>query len=92
MVSRFYNNGNAYYAKVGGISTREMNCLEVDFLFGLGFHLNVIPKTFHFYCSHLQREMLLDSPPETTIKPELNHQYCSFSEDDPNSRKQELAV
>ncbi|ERN01092.1 hypothetical protein AMTRI_Chr03g52400 [Amborella trichopoda] len=51
----YYNN--AYYAKVGGISITEMNCLEVDFLFGLGFHLNVTPTAFNSYCTHLQREM-----------------------------------
>ncbi|KAG8484752.1 hypothetical protein CXB51_023762 [Gossypium anomalum] len=38
-----YNN--AYYAKVGGISSEEMNILEVDFLFGLGFQLNNLIKT-----------------------------------------------
>lgn len=58
---RYYNN--AYYAKVGGISTTEINFLEVDFLFGLGFQLNVNPTTFHTYFSHLQREMLLLQPP-----------------------------
>ncbi|GJZ41585.1 cyclin-U4-1-like protein [Tanacetum coccineum] len=57
----YYNN--AYYAKVGGISTTEMNFLEVDFLFGLGFQLNINPTTFHTYCSYLQREMLLLQPP-----------------------------
>nr|XP_043625231.1 cyclin-U4-1-like [Erigeron canadensis] len=57
----YYNN--AYYAKVGGISTTEMNFLEVDFLFGLGFQLNVNPTTFHTYCSYLQKEMLLVQPP-----------------------------
>ncbi|KAL3848794.1 hypothetical protein ACJIZ3_010676 [Penstemon smallii] len=57
---KYYNN--AYYAKVGGISTTEMNYLEVDFLFGLGFHLNVTPNTFHTYCSYLQREMILMQP------------------------------
>ncbi|XP_047322672.1 cyclin-U4-1-like [Impatiens glandulifera] len=51
----YYNN--AYYAKVGGISIGEMNFLEVDFLFGLGFHLNVTPTTFYTYCSYLQNEM-----------------------------------
>ncbi|KAL3570197.1 hypothetical protein D5086_027446 [Populus alba] len=56
----YYNN--AFYAKVGGISTREMNVLEVDFLFGLGFQLNVTPATFHLYCSHLQRDMSIQSP------------------------------
>ncbi|CAN6486821.1 unnamed protein product [Victoria cruziana] len=52
----YYNN--AYYAKVGGVSTTEMNCLEVDFLFSLGFQLNVTPLTFHTYCMYLRREML----------------------------------
>ncbi|XP_057510202.1 cyclin-U4-1-like [Actinidia eriantha] len=56
MDDMYYNN--AYYAKVGGISTAEMNFLEVHFLFGLSFHLNVTPTTFHTYCSYLQREML----------------------------------
>ncbi|KAI4354662.1 hypothetical protein L6164_003509 [Bauhinia variegata] len=41
MDDMYYNN--AYYAKVGGISTMEMNFLEVDFLFGLSFHLNIHP-------------------------------------------------
>ncbi|KAL7107430.1 hypothetical protein ACP275_06G053900 [Erythranthe tilingii] len=57
----FYNN--AYYAKIGGITTAEMNLLEMDFLFGLGFQLNVSISTFHHYCSYLQREMLLEFPP-----------------------------
>ncbi|KAG9141872.1 hypothetical protein Leryth_013993 [Lithospermum erythrorhizon] len=56
MDDMYYNN--AYYAKVGGISTIEMNFLEVDFLFGLGFHLNVTPTTFYTYYSYLQKYML----------------------------------
>ncbi|CAK9328538.1 unnamed protein product [Citrullus colocynthis] len=60
-----YNN--AFYARVGGISTREINFLEVDFLFGLGFHLNVTPNTFHTYSSCLQKEMLLLNPPLNNI-------------------------
>ncbi|GJX87269.1 cyclin-U4-1-like protein [Tanacetum coccineum] len=66
----YYNN--AYYAKVGGISTTEMNFLEVDFLFGLGFQLNVNPTTFHTYCSYLQKEMLI-------IQPSLNTDESSSS-------------
>ncbi|KAG8381058.1 hypothetical protein BUALT_Bualt06G0082500 [Buddleja alternifolia] len=66
----FYNN--AYYAKVGGISRDEMNLLEVDFLFGLGFQLNVTTSTFYTYCSYLQREMLLQSPPLNVIPSPLN--------------------
>lgn len=67
---RYYNN--AYYAKVGGISTAEMNFLELDFLFGLGFHLNVTPATFGTYCAYLQREMLLLSSPSAPPRPSLS--------------------
>ncbi|XP_076950463.1 cyclin-U4-1-like [Bidens hawaiensis] len=57
----YYNN--AYYAKVGGISITEINFLEVDFLFGLGFQLNVNPTTFNTYCANLQNQMFLLDPP-----------------------------
>ncbi|KAK6918672.1 Cyclin PHO80-like [Dillenia turbinata] len=87
MDDMYYNN--AYYAKVGGISTAEMNFLEVDFLFGLGFHLNVTPTTFHTYCSYLHREMLLQSPLHSPPKLHL----C-FNEDESSShhKQQQLAV
>lgn len=55
--SRSYNNG--YYAKVGGISREEMNVLELDFLFGIGFQLNVTVSTFKNYYCFLQREMVM---------------------------------
>ncbi|KAI9381481.1 hypothetical protein POPTR_015G112140v4 [Populus trichocarpa] len=89
----YYNN--AFYAKVGGISTREMNLLEVDFLFGLGFQLNVTPTTFHLYCSYLQREMSIQSPLQIVDTP-LNIArplkiHCCFNEDESTHQKQ-LAV
>ncbi|KAL2558468.1 Cyclin-U4-1 [Forsythia ovata] len=84
----FYNN--AYYAKVGGISTGEMNLLEVDFLFGLGFQLNVTPQTFHTYCCYIQREMLQHSPPlQFTPSSNLDHHY--INEDGP-THQQQLAL
>ncbi|KAJ4883294.1 Cyclin-U4-2 [Raphanus sativus] len=52
-----YNN--AYYAKIGGITTEEMNLLELDFLFGIGFQLNVTFSTYSNYCSSLQREIVM---------------------------------
>ncbi|KAJ0042921.1 hypothetical protein Pint_18002 [Pistacia integerrima] len=89
----YYNN--AFYAKVGGISTAEMNLLEVDFLFGLGFQLNVTPTTFHTYCSFLQKEMFLQSPlhlpePPLNMARPLKH-HCCFTEDESAHQKQ-LAV
>ncbi|XVF54865.1 hypothetical protein PTKIN_Ptkin05aG0215400 [Pterospermum kingtungense] len=86
----YYNN--AYYAKVGGISTAEINLLEVDFLFGLGFQLNVTPSTFHTYCCFLQREMWMQSP----LQPSLNINGRSkipfgFNEDE-STHQHQLAV
>ncbi|KAL0397409.1 UNVERIFIED_CONTAM: Cyclin-U4-1 [Sesamum calycinum] len=103
MDDMYYNN--AYYAKVGGISTTEMNFLEVDFLFGLGFHLNVTPTTFHTYCSYLQREMMLQPQPQpqlNNIAAEPSSLYSAgrsskllhlcFSEDESSHQQQQLAV
>ncbi|KAK7295248.1 hypothetical protein RJT34_18154 [Clitoria ternatea] len=94
----YYNN--AYYAKVGGITTIEMNFLEVDFLFGLGFHLNVTPGTFQAYCAHLQREMLLMQPlnfadSSLSLGQSLKPHLC-YNEDESQSsshqKQQQLAV
>ncbi|CAN6328340.1 unnamed protein product [Urochloa humidicola] len=52
----FFNN--AYYGRVGGINTREMNRLELDLLFSLDFRLKVNLETFRSYCLQLQKEAL----------------------------------
>ncbi|XP_027104053.1 cyclin-U4-1 [Coffea arabica] len=67
MDDTFYNN--AFYAKVGGISAMEMNLLEIDFLFGLGFQLNVTPTTFYTYASFIQRQSWLPCPPPSRLQP-----------------------
>jgi len=48
----YYNN--AYYAKVGGVLTSEMNSLEVDFLFRINFSLRVEPHVFEKYHAELK--------------------------------------
>ncbi|TMW83339.1 hypothetical protein EJD97_002049 [Solanum chilense] len=83
----FYNNG--YYGKVGGISTREMNLLEVDFLFGIGFQLNVTPTTFHTYCSYLHTEMLMLEIP-TPLKI-VNQQYCCVNDDESSTHELDIS-
>lgn len=50
----FFNN--AYYAKVGGVSTAELNRLEMKFLFSIDFRLHVNLSTFGRYCSQLEKE------------------------------------
>ncbi|KAG8370719.1 hypothetical protein BUALT_Bualt13G0012600 [Buddleja alternifolia] len=57
MDDAFFNN--AYYARVGGISTRELNKLELKFLFGLDFRVHVSIETFGKYCSVLKKEATL---------------------------------
>ncbi|XP_023526236.1 cyclin-U4-1-like [Cucurbita pepo subsp. pepo] len=79
-----YNN--AYYAKVGGISRVEMNLLEIDFLFGLGFQLNVTPNTFHTYCSYLRPEVL-----STQSNLPIPIKFYSFPEDEASHHKQLIA-
>ncbi|KAL8141285.1 hypothetical protein V2J09_007306 [Rumex salicifolius] len=81
MDDMYYNN--AYYARIGGISTKEINFLEVEFLFGLGFRLNVNPATFHGYSDYLHRQMLMIQPtlimncaPNNMV---LDNQPCSSS-------------
>ncbi|GFZ04702.1 cyclin p1;1 [Actinidia rufa] len=56
MDDAFFNN--AYYAKVGGVSTAELNRLEMKFLFGLDFRLYVSVQTFGKYCSQLEKEVV----------------------------------
>lgn len=51
---RCYNN--AYYAKIGGVSTEEMNKLERTFLFDVDFRLNITTENFEKHCLMLQRE------------------------------------
>ncbi|KAL5561676.1 hypothetical protein UlMin_031423 [Ulmus minor] len=54
MDDAFFNN--AYYAKVGGVSTAELNRLEMRFLFTIDFRLQVSLETFGSYCTQLEDE------------------------------------
>ncbi|XP_010523281.1 PREDICTED: cyclin-U4-2-like [Tarenaya hassleriana] len=79
---------NAYYARVGGISTEEMNILELDFLFGIAFHLNVAPSTFHHYSCFLHA--LEPSPPARSSPHKKFH--INLREDESTLQKQLAAV
>ncbi|KAB2052166.1 hypothetical protein ES319_A12G101000v1 [Gossypium barbadense] len=51
------NYRNSYFARVGGLTTKELNKLEVELLFLMGFKLHVNVSVFESYCSHLEREV-----------------------------------
>lgn len=56
---------NAYYAKVGGIPTAEMNSLELEFLFMINFTLNVTPEVYKQYETELTMHYYSSAPGET---------------------------
>lgn len=72
----FYNN--AYYAKVGGVTTSELNRLEIKFLFGLDFRLHVSLRTFGVYCSELEKEVSYELKMERL--PPMIHAACGLKE------------
>ncbi|KAL9429960.1 hypothetical protein AB3S75_025361 [Citrus x aurantiifolia] len=51
------NYRNSYFARVGGLETNELNKLELDFLFLMGFKMHVNVSVFESYCCHLEREV-----------------------------------
>ncbi|KAK9056272.1 hypothetical protein SSX86_027362 [Deinandra increscens subsp. villosa] len=51
------NYRNSYFARVGGITTKEMNSLELDFLMVMNFKMHVNLSVFESYCCHLEREV-----------------------------------
>eukprot|EP00898_Chlorokybus_atmophyticus_P000698 jgi/Chlat1/1629/Chrsp127S01888 len=55
----YYNN--AYYAKVGGVTTAEMNRLELEFLFRMDFRLTVDPEEYERYAVHLEKQSYLNA-------------------------------
>ncbi|KAK9057302.1 hypothetical protein SSX86_022137 [Deinandra increscens subsp. villosa] len=84
----FYNN--AYYAKVGGVTTAELNRLEMKFLFGLDFRLHVSLRTFGGYCSQLEKqvscELQMERPPRVIQTPcGLKETWSSSDDSSPYS-------
>lgn len=76
----FFNN--AYYAKVGGVTTAELNRLEMEFLFGIDFRLYVSLSTFGKYCSELMNEaseeaVQIERPP---LHANTIHSACGINE------------
>ncbi|KAK7256530.1 hypothetical protein RIF29_29983 [Crotalaria pallida] len=51
------NYRNSYFGRVGGLTTNELNKLELEFLFLMGFKLHVNLSVFDSYCCHLEREV-----------------------------------
>ena len=48
---------NSYYAKVGGLSTEELNTLEIEFLYAINFTLLVTAEDYQNYHNELYRHV-----------------------------------
>lgn len=62
LAAKFFDDAfykNTYYARIGGIPVRELNSLELEFLFLINFTLHVTPADFFRYqtelCDHARR-------------------------------------
>ena len=62
----YYNN--AYYAKVGGVLTSEINGLEVDFLFRIHFSLRVTSDEFDKYRTELLSHLSMVEPDQNSYQ------------------------
>ena len=76
----YYNN--AYYAKVGGVLTSEINGLEVDFLFRINFSLRVTSDEFDKYrtelLSHLASPTIIPHVIMSDEQQQLQHDFCRY--------------
>ncbi|GLJ18718.1 hypothetical protein SUGI_0333970 [Cryptomeria japonica] len=85
---------NDYFAKVGGLTLREMNILEVDFLFMMRFRLQVTVSVFESYYSHFKREVSLGGgfQIERLLLSLPRNNECIKSCSQEESNKQRLAI
>lgn len=51
------NYRNSYFARVGGLRTEELNKMEIEMLFLMGFKMHVNVSVYESYCCHLEREV-----------------------------------
>lgn len=56
---RYFSNG--FYAKVGGLSVKELNFLEREFLLTIQFELYVKPSTYQLYYNQLSTHPAFNS-------------------------------
>ncbi|KMZ65401.1 hypothetical protein ZOSMA_321G00050 [Zostera marina] len=53
---------NLSFADVGCLSLKEMNMIEVQFIFKMDFKFNVTPDDFNQYSSFMESQMQFENP------------------------------
>lgn len=90
LAAKFFDDqyfNNAYYAKVGGVPTGEVNSLELEFLFSINFSLHVPTEVFEKYYSELANHMGVGVPPDvaqanTSCECPAFAQHVSYTQDE----------
>ncbi|KAG1452911.1 hypothetical protein G6F56_007700 [Rhizopus delemar] len=73
----FYSNSR--YAKVGGITLQELNQLELQFLFSVGFRLHVTLEDLQEYADQLLSHAITLSVPQNKEKHSTSYTLASKS-------------
>jgi len=70
-----YNHyfNNAYFGKIGGVSLKEMNLLEIEFLFMINFNLYVETSMYETYNERL---LMSHSQPQENVQKHYASQNC----------------
>jgi len=67
---------NDYYGKVGGVKTKELNILEMEFLQLINWKLHASPQEFDHYHKHVQRasrgRAVLENQPALVMDANVN--------------------
>jgi len=66
LAAKFFDDqyfNNLYYAKVGGVPCKEINTLEVEFLFLINFSLHVTEDQYYRYYTELANHAMSSACP-----------------------------
>lgn len=75
LAAKFFDDqyfNNAYYGKVGGVSCKEINLLEIEFLFMINFNLYVEADTYRTYNERLMMHPPAETHETTSTKPKTS--------------------
>lgn len=93
VAAKFLDDGhynNAYYAKIGGVSTLEMNRLEQEFLHSLGYNVHITVSCFESLCAFLEKDAAIGGAYK--LERPLICAYSSSDEVEAHERSQKLQL
>jgi hypothetical protein len=96
LASKFFDDqyyNNAYYAQIGGVSTEEINSLEVEFLFMINFSLHVSREIYDQYHRELTKHMMSGCSCQGLVQPQpaLNVQSVNNPGNESDQRQSKVS-